>query len=60
MDIYFAGGVLPELAGQDGVCPPQEFVRRYGVYFQKAPPAFPAFLLARTGLPALAFSHAGR
>jgi class 3 adenylate cyclase len=47
MDMYFANGVLPELAGQDGSCPPPEFVRRYGVYFQKAPPAFPAFLLAR-------------
>jgi len=45
LDMYFASGILPSLL--DGSCetPPAAFVRRYNVYFQKDPPAFPAFLV---------------
>ena len=44
-DMYFATGLLPKLAGEDEVVPPLAFVRRYHVYFNCDPPAFPAFLL---------------
>jgi hypothetical protein len=33
------------LLDNSGQTPPPAFVRRYNVYFQKDPPAFPAFLV---------------
>jgi class 3 adenylate cyclase len=44
LDMYFVNGVLPALLGGAGELPPPIFSRRYHVYFQKDPPAFPAFL----------------
>ncbi|MSV27805.1 MAG: response regulator [Bryobacterales bacterium] len=45
VDMFFVNGILPKLLeGADGISPPPAFVRRYRVYFQKDPPAFPAFL----------------
>ena len=44
-DMYFANGIVPSLLDTSGQMPPPAFVRRYNVYFQKDPPAFPAFLL---------------
>jgi adenylate cyclase len=44
-DMYFAKGILPKLMDDRAQCPPPAFVRRYRIYFQKSPPAFPAFLL---------------
>ena len=41
LDMYFANGVLASLV--DGAGIPPAFARRYNVYFQKDPPAFPAF-----------------
>jgi len=43
-DMYFANGIVPGLLDTSGQMPPPAFVRRYNVYFQKDPPAFPAFL----------------
>ena len=46
LDMYFANGILPALAENATTeVPPPAFSRRYNVYFQKDPPAFPAFLL---------------
>ncbi len=45
VDMYFANGILPNLLDGSGQIPPVAFVRRYNVYFQKTPPAFPAFLV---------------
>ena len=56
LDMYFANGVLPTLVDGPGAIPPA-FARRYNVYFQKDPPAFPA-LLARTGTQASASINA--
>ncbi|MEZ5403810.1 MAG: adenylate/guanylate cyclase domain-containing protein [Bryobacteraceae bacterium] len=44
VEMYFVRGVKPALMDgpPDGV--PPAFARRYRVYFQKQPPAFPAFL----------------
>jgi adenylate cyclase len=44
-DMYFAKGILPKLLDGGGDSPPPAFMRRYRVYFQKSPPAFPGFLL---------------
>jgi class 3 adenylate cyclase len=44
-DMYFANGIVPSLLDGSGQTPPPAFVRRYNVYFQKDPPAFPAFLV---------------
>jgi class 3 adenylate cyclase len=44
LDMYFANGILPALLTNSNEIPPPRFVRRYNVYFQKNPPAFPAFL----------------
>src|SRR3972149_1258063 len=44
-DMYFVNGVLPALLDGSGQIPPEPFVRRYRIYFQKELPAFPAFLL---------------
>jgi class 3 adenylate cyclase len=41
-EMYFVRDILPSLAGQ-GV-PPELFSKRYGIYFQRQPPAFPAAL----------------
>jgi class 3 adenylate cyclase len=47
LDMYFVNGILPSLVnGSSGILPPA-FLRRYNVYFQKDPPAFPAFLVDR-------------
>ncbi|RXH55305.1 Adenylate cyclase [Granulicella sibirica] len=46
-DMYFANGVLTKLIGDSSETPPPAFVRRYHVYFQKAPPSFPEFLIER-------------
>jgi hypothetical protein len=43
--MYFANGLLPALAGDGIASPPPAFLKRYHVYFQKDPPAFPDFLL---------------
>ncbi len=45
LDMYFANGILPGLLNGSCQIPPPAFARRYNVYFQKDPPAFPAFLL---------------
>ena len=45
VEMYFVNGVLPTLMTDQSEIPPPAFVRRYGVYFQKEPPAFPAFLM---------------
>ncbi|MBI3894403.1 MAG: HAMP domain-containing protein [Acidobacteria bacterium] len=44
-DMYFVKGVLPSLLDGKGQTLPEPFVRRYRIYFQKEPPAFPPFLL---------------
>jgi adenylate cyclase len=44
-DMYFAKGILPKLMDDREQSPPPAFIRRYRIYFQKSPPAFPAFLL---------------
>lgn len=47
LDMYFATGIQPSLMnGGEGAAPPA-FLRRYNVYFQKDPPAFPAFLVGQ-------------
>jgi len=45
VDMYFVNGVLPSLLDDLTQSPPPAFWRRYQIYFQKEPPAFPAFLL---------------
>jgi len=45
LDMYFADGILPGLLNGSSQIPPPAFARRYNVYFQKDPPAFPAFLM---------------
>lgn len=45
VEMYFASGILPSLLDGSGQAPPSAFVRRYNVYFQKDPPAFPDFLV---------------
>jgi hypothetical protein len=51
LDMYFANGILPGLVNGSspapGAAPPAAFLRRYNVYFQKGPPAFPAFLVGQ-------------
>jgi hypothetical protein len=42
VDMYFANGVLPNLVDSADAIP-KAFARRYNVYFQKDPPAFPPF-----------------
>ena len=44
-DMFFAKGILPKLIDDRSQDLPPAFVRRYRIYFQKAPPAFPGFLL---------------
>ena len=47
-DMYFAKGISPSLLDGSKEIPPLAFRRRYRVYFQNDPPAFPAFLLDPT------------
>jgi class 3 adenylate cyclase len=47
LDMYFANGILPGLVNGSAEVPPLPFLRRYKVYFQKDPPAFPAFLVGQ-------------
>lgn len=47
LDMYFANGLLPSLVEGSTQIPPEPFLRRYRIYFQKEPPGFPAFLLER-------------
>jgi class 3 adenylate cyclase len=47
LDMYFANGILPGLMNGSTESPPLAFLRRYNVYFQKDPPAFPSFLVGR-------------
>jgi class 3 adenylate cyclase len=47
LDMYFATGILPSLLNGTEQVPPPAFLRRYNVYFQKDPPAFPAFLVGQ-------------
>ena len=57
LDMYFANGILPALAGSPASeVPPPAFSRRYNVYFQKDPPAFPAFLLNGSAESAVALA----
>ncbi|HXJ41560.1 MAG TPA: adenylate/guanylate cyclase domain-containing protein, partial [Bryobacteraceae bacterium] len=48
-DMYFVSGISPRLLEGEALpaaqMAPRNFVRRYGIYFQKEPPAFPGFLL---------------
>ena len=44
LDMYFAEGILPALLNSSEEIPPPAFVKRYNIYFQKDPAAFPAFL----------------
>jgi class 3 adenylate cyclase len=45
LDMFFASGILPSLMDGSLQTPPPAFLRRYHVYFQKDPPAFPNFLV---------------
>jgi class 3 adenylate cyclase len=47
LDMFFANGILPGLVNGSLEVPPPAFLRRYNVYFQKDPPAFPAFLVGQ-------------
>lgn len=44
-DMYFVKGILPSLIDDPTKLPPPAFLRRYRIYFQKDPPAFPEFLV---------------
>jgi hypothetical protein len=50
-EMYFATGILPRLMEGFETGAPAAFRRRYQVYFQKDPPAFPAFLAAHRDAP---------
>lgn len=50
VDMYFATGVLPDLLQSEPEGVPAKFLRRYRIYFQKAPMSFPAFLSANEQL----------
>ena len=52
VDMYFANGILPSLLSGTTV-PPPAFVKRYNIYFQKDPAAFPGFLVNRAIAPPL-------
>lgn len=47
-DMYFMEGLHPEVAGPD--VPPEPFAERYRIYFEQAPPAFPAILASEVAL----------
>ncbi len=44
VEMYFAEDILPKLLDEPDETPPPAFLRRYRIYFQKDPPAFPSFL----------------
>ncbi len=44
VDMYFVNGIVPKLLEDVSVLPPRNFCRRYKVYFQKTPAAFPEHL----------------
>lgn len=44
-DMYFATGILKTLTEDLSQMPPPAFLRRYHIYFQKEPSAFPDFLV---------------
>ncbi len=52
VDMYFVNGVLPKLTGPSDGAAPAAFGRRYQIYFQKQPKAFPGFLMPRQEQPA--------
>lgn len=54
-DMFFLKGILPSLIDDPTKIPPPAFLRRYRVYFQKDPPAFPEFLVR----PAADFANTG-
>jgi class 3 adenylate cyclase len=55
MEMFFANGILPMLVnGHEGDSTPAAFLRRYNVYFQKDPPAFPSFLVRPPSVISLA------
>ena len=45
VDMYFVNGVLPALLDGAGGDAPPAFVRRYKMYFQREPSAFPALVV---------------
>jgi len=45
-EMFFVRDVLPSLAGSGN--PPEPFSKRYGIYFQKQPPAFPEALITQS------------
>jgi len=47
VDMYFVEGVHEKLLDDRTTAPPPAFARRYKIYFQKEPKAFPEFLLNR-------------
>ncbi len=51
IDMYLANGLLPTLLGDGTQIPPEAFLRRYRVYFQKEPPSFPFFMLPPAAAP---------
>src|SRR5262249_52867660 len=46
VDMFFVEDVVPELMDGESEGAPPAFLRRYRIYFQKTPPAFPQFLTA--------------
>jgi len=51
-DMYFVRDILPTL--ESSGAPPELFAKRYGIYFQKHPPAFPDLLIKTSeGIPNL-------
>ena len=46
-EMYFVRGIIPSLMDSAGAVPPPSFARRYRIYFQKEPPAFPAGTLCQ-------------
>jgi class 3 adenylate cyclase len=47
VDMYFVEGAHEKLLDDRTTVPPLSFARRYKIYFQKEPKAFPEFLLNR-------------
>lgn len=46
VEMYFAAGLTPKLCADTSAVPPPLFCRRYQVYFQKPPRAFPDHLVS--------------
>jgi hypothetical protein len=47
VESWFVTGLLPSLTDDAGSVPPPGFRRRYQVYFQQDPPAYPTYLVER-------------